>query len=189
MTSQLVHGFKTLAERTAGSVRDDLGLGPTDRLHSRKLAEYLQVPVVSVKDLKDDGASDVSISRLLSDDAAFSALTVCAGEQRLIVYNPEVASTRQSNSLAHELAHVILEHPPAPVAFESGCRVWNARQEEEADWLAAALLVPREGALKWLASGGTVPTGARHFGVSQALFAWRMNQTGVMYQLKAKRRR
>jgi Zn-dependent peptidase ImmA (M78 family) len=189
MNNQLVHGFKTLAERTAASVRSELGLQPDDRLDTSKLADHLGVQVVSVRELKQDGAGDESIARLLSEDAGFSALTVCLGERRMIVFNPDVASTRQSNSLAHELSHVILEHPPATVAFDSGCRVWNGRQEEEADWLAAALLVPREGALRWLAKGGTPSTGARHFGVSPALFTWRMNQTGILYQLRAKNRR
>jgi IrrE N-terminal-like domain len=64
-----------------------------------------------------------------------------------------------------------------------GCRHWNGTQEAEADWLAGALLVSRESALAWLRSGGDLPEGARHFGVSLELFTWRVNHTGVARQL------
>lgn len=57
--------------------------------------------------------------------------------------------------------------------------------EEEADWLAGVLLVPRDGAFAWLRNGGGMDDGAEHFGVSRALFQWRGNQTGVVRQLHA----
>ena len=55
---------------------------------------------------------------------------------------------------------------------------------QEATWLAAALLVPRAGALR-LARGGVVDDLiARRFGVSTALCRWRMNETGISSQLQ-----
>ena len=65
-----------------------------------------------------------------------------------------------------------------------GTRYWNQTQEDEADWLAGAILVPREGALRWLADGGSMTGGAVHFGVSAQLFSWRANHTGVVTQLR-----
>ena len=71
---------------------------------------------------------------------------------------------------AHEIAHVILEHPLSPALGVGGCRRWDPTLEDEADWQAGALLVPREAALRWIQSGRSLEDGAVHFGVSLPLF-------------------
>jgi Zn-dependent peptidase ImmA (M78 family) len=184
----LRRGFKTKAERIATAMRAELQLDLSDRLDCLKLADHLGIPVIALRELANDGASATSIRRMLAADAKFSAMTLCIGTRRLIVYNPIHSVGRRANSRAHELSHVILEHPPSHQIGDGGCRMWNARLEAEADWLAGALLVPREGALRWMRNDGTVD-GAVSFGVSTALFRWRVNQTGVAKQLNASRRR
>lgn len=188
MADALRRGFKSDAERIAGLVRHDLGLEALDRLDCSMLAEQWGIPVVSLGELREDGAAQASIQRLMSGDAGFSATTVVLGTRRLIVYNPRQVAGRNANSLAHELAHVILEHEPAPAIGIGGCRHWNARQEAEADWLGGVLLVPRSSALAWMLGNGDLDEGARHFGVSGDLFRWRVNHTGVMRQIEARRR-
>jgi hypothetical protein len=185
---ELRRGFKSDAERTAEHVRSDLGLGLLDRLDCFALAEAWGIPVVSLGELREDGASEASIRRLLSPEAGFSATTVVVGPRRLIVYNPRQEPGRKSNSLAHELAHVILEHEAAPAIGVGGCRHWDGRQEAEADWLGGALLVPRAGALEWMLESDDVDAGASNFGVSLALFRWRINHTGVVRQVEKLRR-
>jgi uncharacterized protein DUF955 len=185
---ELRRGFKSDAERTAELVRSDLGLGLLDRLDCFALAEGWGIPVVSLGELREDGASEVSIRRLLSPEAGFSATTVVVGPRRLIVYNPRQEPGRKANSLAHELAHVILEHEAAPAIGVGGCRHWDGRQEAEADWLGGALLVPRAGALEWMLESGDIDAGASNFGVSLALFRWRINHTGVVRQVEKLRR-
>jgi hypothetical protein len=188
MTDELRRGFKTDAERIAQLVRRDLGLGPLDRLDCVALAEEWGIPIVSLGELREDGASQSSIKRLMSDDAGFSATTICLGSRRLIVYNPRHGAGRRANSLAHEVSHMILEHEPAPAIGIGGCRHWNPEEEAEADWLGGVLLVPRDCALAWMLSNGDIEEGARHFGVSVDLFRWRVNHTGVMRQVQARRR-
>ena len=188
MAVELRRGFKSDAERTAELVRNDLGLGLLDRLDCFALAEGWGIPVVSLGELREDGASEVSIRRLLSPEAGFSATTVVVGPKRLIVYNPRQEPGRKSNSLAHELAHVILEHEAAPAIGVGGCRHWDGRQEAEADWLGGALLVPRAGALEWMLESDDIEAGASNFGVSLALFRWRINHTGVVRQVEKLRR-
>jgi Zn-dependent peptidase ImmA (M78 family) len=185
MASQLVYGFKARAERIAEGIRRQLGLRAGDRFEAASLADRLGIPVTPLADLTEFGASIESIARLSSDGAGFSAMTVFVERARLIVYNEQHPPGRRANSLSHELSHLILEHPPTPALFHEGQRLWNARMEEEADWLAAALLVPRDGALEWLRDGGTIVDGAEHFGVSRPLFQWRVNQTGIIRQLQA----
>jgi hypothetical protein len=187
--AELRHGFKSEAERTADLVRGDLGLGPLDRLECFALAEAWGIPVVSLGELRDDGASEASIRRLMSSEAGFSATTIVVGPRRLIVYNPRHEAGRKASSLARELAHVILEHEPAPAIGVGGCRNWDGVQEAEADWLGGALLVPRSGALAWMLESGDIEAGASNFGVSLELFRWRINHTGVVRQAAKERLR
>jgi hypothetical protein len=185
MADRFRWGFKTEAERFALSLREELGLAVTDPLDPFALTSHLEIPVISIADLRSHGAQAQSITRLMGRTSGFSALTICEGTRRLIVYNPRHAPTRRANSVAHEVSHVVLEHPPAPALGEGGCRYWDSRLEDEADWQAAALLVPRDGAFAWLRAGNTIADGAANFGVSTALFRWRVNQTGVARQLAA----
>lgn len=189
MADGLRRGFKAEAERIAESVRTELGLKPWQPLDCLALADDLSIDVITLRELRRHGAKEESIRRLISADAGFSATTVCAGTKRLIVYNPRHAPGRRANSLAHELSHVLLEHEPKPALADGGCRHWDDEEEAEADWLAAALLVPREGALRWMGRVGDLERGAEHFGVSVDLFRWRVNHTGVSRQLAYARRR
>ena len=185
MADRFRRGFKTEAERFAVSLRAELRLKVTDRLDPVALAAHLEIPLVSVEELRHDGADSQSIKRLMSRRSGFSAATICAGTRKLIVYNPSHPPARQANSVVHEVSHVVLEHPPAPALGDGGCRHWDATLEAEADWQAAALLVPRDGAFAWLRNGGKLTDGAESFGVSLALFRWRVNHTGVARQLTA----
>lgn len=184
MPTRLRRGFKADAERICLEIRKEIGLTPHDRLDCLSLAEALEVPVINLSALVSSGASPTSVGILMGSEAKFSALTVTAGDRRLIVFNERHPPGRQANSLAHEISHIILEHPPVPALGEAGCRHWNPVHEEEADWQAGALLVPREGALQWLYNGGTNADGAKHFGVSLALFEWRINHSGARRQVQ-----
>lgn len=189
MSSELRRGFKADAERIAGVVRRDLGLEPLERLDCFALADAWGIPVVSLGGLREDGASDASIRRLMSPDAGFSATTIVVGARRLIVYNPRHEPGRKASSLAHELAHVILEHGAAPAIGVGGCRYWDGPQEAEADWLGGTLLVPRAGALEWMLESDDITAGARNFGVTVELFRWRINHTGVVREVQKLKRR
>jgi hypothetical protein len=184
VAAELRRGFKADAERIAELVRRDLGLEPLDRIDCFALAEAWGIPVVSLGELREDGASESSIGRLMSAETGFSAATVVVGPRRLIVYNPRHEPSRKASTLAHELAHVILEHEAAPAIGVGGCRHWDGRQEAEADWLGGTLLVPRAGALAWMLQSDDVDAGARNFGVSVELFRWRINHTGVVREVQ-----
>jgi len=181
-------GFKAEAERLSLVVREELGLQPPDRLDPFALAEHLAIPVASLDALRV--AAPGAVAHLCEEDpAAFSAATVFRGTRRLILFNPVHSAGRQANSLAHELAHVLLEHEPGPALAPNGCRVWDADAEDEADWLGGALLVPRDGIIPVLSATGSIAQAAEHFGVSVQLMTWRYNKTGVAAQLRRASRR
>jgi len=183
MQQGMRRGFKAGAERLAISIREERGLDPIDPIDCMELCADLGIPVITLPALAASGASNKSIKCILSTAAKFSAMTIASGSKRLIVYNPQHAVGRRANSVAHELSHILLEHPLMPALGVGGCRHWDGVLEAEADWQAAALLVPRQGALAWIASGGSLDDGAEHFGVSLALFRWRASQTGILRQL------
>lgn len=180
MDERFQRGFKAECENLAMEIRVELGLSPTSSLRPTSLAEHLGIPVWPVTELLDFETRARDIKAALR---VLSAFTVTRGNYRAIFYNPYHPPGRTANSLAHELSHVLLEHTPT-VAVVDGNRAWDGRQEAEADWLAGALLVPREGALRWLRNGGQMALGSAHFQVSDELFRWRINQTGVARQLR-----
>ena len=190
MSSGLRRGFKSEAERLALEIRRELGLGPFGRLPPEALANDLAIPVVPLLSLRRYGAAQSSIAHLTSaGQSDFSAMTVFRGTFRLIVVNPAHSSGRQANSVVHELSHVILEHEPREAVGLGGCRTWDQEMESEADWLAGALLVPRDAALGIVRQRIPIHIAAKMYGVSQSLLRWRLNQTGARLQVQRERRR
>jgi Zn-dependent peptidase ImmA (M78 family) len=92
----------------------------------------------------------------------------------------------------HELAHIILEHVPAEVGVSPSGLVllsdYSAEQEEEADWLGAALLLPEAALIQYRSRGMSIEAIAQIFGVSAQLCAWRSRMTGVEKRLAFRRR-
>lgn len=180
MGEKLRYGFKAQSERLAVELRSALGVTVYDRLDPFVLARQLQVPVLSLRAMLESGLGEADLSALQNPVARFSALTVCYKLRRLIVFNDGHSPERTANDVTHELSHVILEHPPRPTLSFGGCRQWDEIYEGEASWQSGALLVPRDGAFHRLRCGDTLQAAAAHFGVTEDLFRWRANRTGVL---------
>jgi hypothetical protein len=84
------------------------------------------------------GVPEDHVRRLRDEDTkAFSAMAVVLGDDALIVVNDGHTLERQANSIAHELAHLLLGHPAGPMLDEFGARTLTKDHDEEADWPAA----------------------------------------------------
>ncbi len=176
-------GFKAEAERLALSTRKELGLGPYERLDPHALAQFLSVPVLSLREIADQrGGTDIQEAiRLLQgiERSALSAFTIFWGSERAIVHNDAHPLGRQASNITHELAHGLRLHPPAPLLDRMGCRNWNADYEDEANFLGGALLIPGKAA-HWIARRGfTLEQAALDFGCSVDMVRWRINITGA----------
>jgi Zn-dependent peptidase ImmA (M78 family) len=80
--------------------------------------------------------------------ATFSAALVPFGSKRLIIENSAHSSTRRRVSIAHEMAHVLLEHElDSTLLTLEGCRAVDKEAEEEADQLGGELMIPYQAAL------------------------------------------
>ena len=171
-------GFKTEANELTVEVRGELGLSLYQALDPFVLAEFLEIPIVGLSDFVREAPA---IRHLLDvEPEVFSAVTVFAGSQRTIVHNDAHAPSRQRSNLTHELAHGLLLHPPTPALDDTGCRHWNQQIEDEASWLAGALLVPETAAMAIARGRWTQAGAAQHFGVSQAMIRFRLNSTGAI---------
>jgi Zn-dependent peptidase ImmA (M78 family) len=88
----------------------------------------------------------------------------------------------------HELSHLIIGHKPARLdVTPDGLMIlssYDKNNEEEANWLAAALLLPREALLHIRRRGMTNEKAAEAFGCSVQMFTFRINTIGVDLQLR-----
>lgn len=173
MATPFRRGFKTHSTALVAEVRAEVGARLVDPLDPARVASAYGVPVVT--------AAQLANGRPLVAPPEFSAMTVFRGSRRIIVLNSDHAPTRQRSSLAHELAHLLLEHEPSRHLMD-GARMWDPAAEREADWLGAELLVPRPAGLSICRVGEVVDAAAARFGVSTQLLTWRLNASGARAQ-------
>ncbi|HLT92349.1 MAG TPA: ImmA/IrrE family metallo-endopeptidase [Woeseiaceae bacterium] len=183
-------GFKARCEQIARRYRKSLGVPLDAPLPVRRLARELEVTVWTPADVP--GLDADTVRQLTATDAdSWSAVTVDLDGRRVVVVNSAQNSRRIPNNVVHELAHVILGHAASRVDISEDGHLWlssyGREQEDEADWLAAALLLPREGLLRRFARSRDVARIADEFRVSVELVRWRLNATGVSKQVAGRR--
>jgi Zn-dependent peptidase ImmA (M78 family) len=113
---------------------------------------------------------------------------VFCGTERTVVHNDAHVLVRQNSNITHELSHGLLLHPPTPALDDKGCRNWNQDVEDEAQWLAGALLVTEDAALMIVRSGGSLADTASQLQVSEAMIQFRLNVTGARARVARARR-
>lgn len=171
--------------------RRRLGVTPQEALPYRELADELDVRLWAMQDVP--GLDKATLHQLsVADATAWSAVTVVVDEGCAVVVNTAQNARRIPNSVSHELAHIILGHSAARVDISEDGHLWLStygdEQEREADWLAATLLLPREGLLQSFARYRDVEALAAQYCVSRELVRWRLNTTGVIRQVEGRRR-
>jgi Zn-dependent peptidase ImmA (M78 family) len=188
--STLERGFKAWAERTAAGIRRDLDLSSTEPLEPRKLAEHLDVRLVSPEQLAGLPA-DILRQLLEVDPWGWSATTLVLPSTTVVIYNPKKSKGRQASDIIHELAHIILGHEPSTVVFsEDGqlaTRTFDQTQEDEANWLGWAMLLPREALMSARRARLPAAQVADLYGVTEQLVTFRLRMTGVEVQMRRDR--
>ncbi len=181
----LRRGFKSEAERIARGVRSDMGLNAAKSVAPEDLATLIGIEIRAGDELVQRERFR-ELERIQPE--SFSACTLRPSPERVvIVYNPLSAKSRRRSDLAHELAHILLDHELSrlerlgEVTFFS-C---DAIQEEEAGWLSGCLLLPRALLLAETRRGVSAKEIARKCGVSEQMAQYRLNVTGVLRQRRA----
>jgi Zn-dependent peptidase ImmA (M78 family) len=181
-------GFKAEAERLAKQVRKEIGKKPTDPIDVTELASHLGAEVRSAEELVD--LSDLEELDELQP-GAFSACTFSFDDRHVIVCSPLASLGRRHSDIAHELSHLLLEHE-IKVIEKIGSATFHTcdpDEEQEANWLAGCLLLPRELLLSAARKGLTPDQIASKYEVSEQMAAFRLRSTGVQRQLGAARQR
>ena len=180
-------GFKSWCETIAVQRRRSLNLRPADPLPPEWLAESMGVDVRPLG--KIPGLDTASKDVLLHEDpGSWSAVTLTEGDRSLVILNPAHSPARTASDLTHELAHLLVGHRAGRVdVTEDGSLMLNTYdrlQEDEANWLAGSLLLPRP-ALLWIARQRMdTATAAQFFGVSTDMLVYRQRVTGVEHQVR-----
>jgi hypothetical protein len=171
-----------------GEYRRELGLTPISALDPRALAIHLGILIWTPADIP--GLDPECVRHLTARDS-WSAATLRDGRESLIIINSGHPLTRQNNSIAHEIGHVVLRHEPAKMyVTPDGLTMmseYNPMHEEEAAWFAGAVLVPRDALLDFIKRGIDNGAAAKLMGVSPRLLEMRRRRTGVDVQLSRQR--
>jgi hypothetical protein len=184
-------GFKKWCETIAIQKRKQLNLTATAPLPPDRLAKELRVFVRRVEDIPDL-AAETRRRLLVEDPTVWSAITIAAQGRHLVLLNSSHSQARQHSSLTHELAHLIIGHPPVlGLVTDDGYLMLNCYdkdKEDEANWLAGALLLPREALMLVCKNGWEEASASDYYGTSLDMLRFRLNVTGVKLQMTRARR-
>ncbi|GAB2994675.1 ImmA/IrrE family metallo-endopeptidase [Amycolatopsis acidiphila] len=175
----LRRGFKKEAKELALEVRQELGTEVFAPLDPYALAELYGVEVF---DLTHPALPPESVRHLteVRPHVFSAALVPLEPSGAIIIENHVHHPKRRRATLAHEMAHVLLEHPFGPMLTdENGCRSAVREIEEEAAELSGELLIPAEAARLAAFKDWSDRSVANHFRVSLPMAQWRMNVTAA----------
>ena len=181
----LRRGFKSEAERIAGRIRTELRMNSAQSVAPEALAGLSGVEIRAGDEL-------IPLRRFVDlehvQSGSFSACTFRPFADRVVVvFNPLSARSRRTSDLAHELAHILLDHELSRIERlgDITFRSCNAMQEEEAAWLSGCLLLPRALLLAEIRKGSSASEIAETYSVSEGMARYRLNVTGVVRQNNA----
>lgn len=179
-------GFKSQCERRSAELRKTLGVRPDGPLDAKTVAAHYGVTVWTEADVK--GLEPEDRNQLCVEDAeSWLAVSIRIDARFLIIVNSGHSVPRVNSMTMHELAHIILGHSLVSVGLtDEGYLVpmnYDQEQEDEANWFAGALLLPRPALVAIRRNGLPDSVAQSLYGVSSEMLQWRLRMTGVDYQL------
>ncbi|MEK6754644.1 MAG: ImmA/IrrE family metallo-endopeptidase [Bacteroidota bacterium] len=132
-------------------------------------------PPIPVSDLASWLGFQVVYLSLVEDE--FSALV--STREKLIGINSRHHRRRQRFSICHELAHILLNHPPESRCSRKEIDLYNA----EADECAAEILMPANLLKEWLQQTQSISELARIFDVSEEAMTRKLINLGLLGRL------
>lgn len=177
--TKLRRGFVKESEEYAVEFRQELGLIDYAPLCPIALAAHLEIPLGPIS-THPTITKEVKYHFAGQEKASFSAVTLADGSYREILYNDYQHPNRCVSSIMHEIAHIVLGHPPKPPFLGDTCRDFDPVMEQEANQLGFTILVPKQAALFAIESFQDRKAAASHYGVSVKLLNHRIGKTDVV---------
>ncbi|MBI1183588.1 ImmA/IrrE family metallo-endopeptidase [bacterium] len=178
-------GFKTKCDSICSQIRNALRIDDYAALPEYALANHLGLKIFKPSDLLAFGFRKKHLNVLCNANSRdFSAVAIKAKSCVLITFNEAHSPARIKSSLVHEMAHIICDHDFTQFDADTSLREFPKDEEEEADWLAGCLLIPRNGIIWAGRKGMNLDDLANHYEVSVQMARWRVNKTGVKNQLR-----
>lgn len=179
-----VKGKPEQIERQAIAAKRCFGLPDGAAIDPREVVQRIQVPLVDQHAQFNVLTPEIRDQILGGVSQQWSAATIEGSAGPLIVVNPNHAPTRVKVTLAEELSHLVIGHPPSEIDPSTGMRTYNTSVEEEAFGVGGALVMPYGQLFRLVKEACPLPEIARSFGVSQMLANCRINRTGLrrMYE-------
>lgn len=189
-------GFKAQAERQAAELREAAGCSDTETINLHRLAAHLKLEVLAGHRALGDVQPFLDLHA--EQPGAFSGATFhLPGDRIVVVYNPVVYDTgevltaraaqthgRTRSDVAHEIAHLVLGHKLREIKTIAGYPflTCDPEQEEEANWLAGCLLLPRPLLLRAARDKEPDDDLAKRTYVTTDMVRFRMNTSGARMQ-------
>ena len=186
--AKLRRGFRKEAEEYALEFREELGLDGHATLDPFRLADHLGIPVHALSEYPTI-PDDTKRYFKGAGSSIFSATTLVDGIYNEIIHNDFQHPNRQHSNITHELAHIILGHPPKLSILNGSCRDFDPSLEQEANELGCTLLVPKTAALYAIEGFSSLRDAAAYYGVSQDLLKYRIRITNAKVWAKNRRKR
>ena len=181
-------GFKAKANRIAVGLRRQMALQDEAPINMENLASRLRLPVVPITEFAD--ACPEAVAQVVDQDpVAFSAMLLPVGTGRIILVNDKHSFGRRNSSLAHEISHALLAHPPSQVFSQPGFRNFNKDMEDQAACLSGYILIPNEAASHIVWSNSDLEATCEEYGVSRQMLDYRLNASGARIRRERWQRR
>ncbi len=171
--TQLSKRFRLRCEAISSTWRMNLALRAFDPLLANTLAQKFEATLRRPDEMD---APQGAIDHLLRADDWFGMILKFKPPE--ILYNPNQSPARYESTIMHELAHLILDHPPGRLYLAPDgtfTREFDSVIEAEAAYLGSCLQIPRRGLFWTVQKGMNNKEIACHFGASLEMVRWRQN--------------
>jgi Zn-dependent peptidase ImmA (M78 family) len=172
-----VGGEAARIELCATAVKRCLGVAASAALDPWAAAQSAGIDVFQPEQIRSANAR--TLATLIAHSPAWSGGAIRVNDSWKVLLNPLHDRARQRSTLAEELTHIVMGHPPTRLDAQTGRRTYNDRIEEEAYAVGGAMLLPYHH-LFWSVKRGDVCAAlAQRYAVSEAFVSYRINRCGL----------
>ena len=185
LIKKVKRGFKAWADKKSLEIRKGTGLKSIDPLDCHLLSKALGISIITLSDLNKLGFPEEHFLQLKGNNSAFFACLVQTPHGLMLINNHNSSQKSSNSNIVHELSHAVCEHNFSSTIPIDGSilREFDKDCEDEANWLAGCLLLPRDGLVWACRKGLTINQISKHFDASETMTKWRYNVTGVSRQI------